>query len=644
MSAPESPPAPTPTARQLLLAWLAGAVVLALLVSGAMLRTRNLAARSLNERHARKLAGELGGQVRLLLALRQLEAERGPAPGGVGSRERMAALLGHVAKVRGVTEAVILERVTSAADLPFVHRLSVLAHTDARFPPGPLAAGEGGDPKARWRAKDLHDWYVTSVESVERDSARARTLSACGAAASLEARVEDRCAVQDLRWASSSAQGDRIETGWVIAGPGRTFFAGVRLRPTERPVSPPYAWIVLLALFALALTLPQATARSRRWPWLAVGAGLALMSVGCGALLAGYEAWSMRAGAAPGFLDILRTGVRARAPGGLTAVLWLMGTALALLVPILGWRGTWGRASRAMVEHRLGYAYILPAALGMLVLVLVPFVIGLGLGFFNHCDGRYDFVGLRNFGEILSGGGTPITDAGNFYFTLGVTLLWTTLNVALHLSIGLLLALLLKDPLLKGKGIYRVLLILPWAVPNYITALMWKGMFHQQFGAVNQVLSVFGIENMSWFSTFWTAFTANVVTNTWLGFPFMMVVCLGALQSIPNDLYEAAEVDGASRWYQFSRITLPLLKPALLPSVILGSIWTFNMFNVIYLVSGGEPGGSTDILITEAYRWAFIRHERYGLAAAYATLIFLILLSYTLITNRITKANEGALE
>jgi arabinogalactan oligomer / maltooligosaccharide transport system permease protein len=189
-----------------------------------------------------------------------------------------------------------------------------------------------------------------------------------------------------------------------------------------------------------------------------------------------------------------------------------------------------------------------------------------------------------------------------------------------------------------------VLLILPWAVPNYITALMWKGMFHQQFGAVNQLLAALGLEQVSWFSGFWTAFTANVVTNTWLGFPFMMVVCLGALQSIPNDLYEAAEVDGAGRWYQFSRITLPLLKPALLPSVILGSIWTFNMFNVIYLVSGGEPGGSTEILITEAYRWAFIRHERYGLAAAYATLIFLILLGYTLITNRLTKANEGALE
>ena len=121
----------------------------------------------------------------------------------------------------------------------------------------------------------------------------------------------------------------------------------------------------------------------------------------------------------------------------------------------------------------------------------------------------------------------------------------------------------------------------------------------------------------------------------------MMVVSLGALGSIPSDLYEAADVDGANRWQKFRYITLPLLKPALFPAIILGCIWTFNMFNIIYLVSGGEPGGATDILITEAYRWAFQRGERYGYAAAYSTIIFLILLVYSLTTNRLTRATEG---
>jgi arabinogalactan oligomer/maltooligosaccharide transport system permease protein len=163
-------------------------------------------------------------------------------------------------------------------------------------------------------------------------------------------------------------------------------------------------------------------------------------------------------------------------------------------------------------------------------------------------------------------------------------------------------------------------------------------MFQKQFGAVNALLDAVGIGGVSWFSEFATSFAANVVTNTWLGFPFMMVVALGALESIPRDLYEAAAVDGAGRWKRFVHITLPNLRPALMPAVVLGSVWTFNMFNVIYLVSGGKPAGATDILVTQAYRWAFERGQRYGMAAAYATIIFLILVGWTLLANRLSRA------
>ena len=138
---------------------------------------------------------------------------------------------------------------------------------------------------------------------------------------------------------------------------------------------------------------------------------------------------------------------------------------------------------------------------------------------------------------------------------------------------------------------------------------------------------------------FWTAFAANVTTNTWLGFPFMLVVSLGALQSIPADLYEAAEVDGATRWQQFRHITLPLLRPALVPALLLGSVWTFNMFNVIYLVSGGQPGHATDILVTEAYRLAF-EQDRYGYAAAWSVLIFVVLLAWGFVTRRAGEDDE----
>jgi arabinogalactan oligomer/maltooligosaccharide transport system permease protein len=199
--------------------------------------------------------------------------------------------------------------------------------------------------------------------------------------------------------------------------------------------------------------------------------------------------------------------------------------------------------------------------------------------------------------------------------------------------------------MLNTKGLafrawYRVLLILPWALPNYITALIFKGMFHQQFGVINQIFQMVGLRPLAWFDGPLTSFLAVLTTNGWLSFPFMMVVSLGALQSIPSDLYEAARVDGATRWQQFRSITLPSLKPALVPAVILSVIWTFNQFNVIYLVSAGQPSGATEILITQAYKLAFEQY-RYGYAAAYSMVIFVILLVYGTWQNRVTKASEG---
>ena len=118
----------------------------------------------------------------------------------------------------------------------------------------------------------------------------------------------------------------------------------------------------------------------------------------------------------------------------------------------------------------------------------------------------------------------------------------------------------------------------------------------------------------------------------------MMVVTLGALTGVPSDVLEAAEVDGATRWQAFRLVTLPLLRPTLLPAVVLGSVWTFNMFNVVFLVSGGDPDGTTDILVSEAYRWAFTREAQYGYAAAYAVLIFLLLAAMTRVTSRKVEA------
>lgn len=281
---------------------------------------------------------------------------------------------------------------------------------------------------------------------------------------------------------------------------------------------------------------------------------------------------------------------------------------------------------RELRRSATAYRYLSLTTTAVVALVILPLAAGVAISFFSGRGRDFVYVGLGNYWDILSGGGGALLAPGSFWFVLAVTVLWTALNVALHLLIGATLALLLNQSKLAGSKLYRVLLILPWAVPSYVTALTWKGMFHRQFGAINALLELCGVRPIDWFSRWLTAFSADLLTNVWLGFPFMMVVTLGALTSISKDVYEAADVDGASGIQRLRLITLPLLRPVLAPALVMGAAWTFNGFNVVFLVSGGEPGGTTDILVSEAYRWAFTRSSQYGYAAAYAVLIFGLLL------------------
>ena len=282
------------------------------------------------------------------------------------------------------------------------------------------------------------------------------------------------------------------------------------------------------------------------------------------------------------------------------------------------------------------WGFLMPGLVSTALLVLVPAIVAALMSFFELQDGSFVYVGTANFADILAPSWDRVFASRSFYFALGVTILWTFVNVVLHLSLGMLLAIALRPAWVKMRTLFRVLLVLPWAIPNYITALMWKGMFHAQVGAINALLAPFGFKDFPWFNEFHTAFFANVITNTWLGFPFMMVVTLGALTNIPKEVEEAAVLDGATRMQRFFWVLFPYLRPALVPAVILGSVWTFNMFNVVYLVSGGEPASQTDILISEAYRWAFERGQRFGYAAAYSVLIFVFLLGYGRLTSRLT--------
>ncbi|MGB1699870.1 MAG: ABC transporter permease subunit, partial [Nannocystaceae bacterium] len=295
------------------------------------------------------------------------------------------------------------------------------------------------------------------------------------------------------------------------------------------------------------------------------------------------------------------------------------------------------------------YRYVLHGVILVGLLVIGPILVGAATSLFAGQPHQMYYVGVQHFVDILTARSGDLFASGSFYVVLAVTVVWTVTNVVLHLAIGVSLAVILSRPLLKLKTVYRVLLVLPWSVPSYVTALAWKGMFHRQFGAVTGIIQGinewFGtdLEPISWFATFGTSFAANLATNVWLGFPFMMVVTLGALTAVPKDVLEAAEVDGATPFQRLWHVTLPMIKPTMIPATVLGSIWTFNMFNVVFLVSGGEPDGTTDILISEAYRWAFTREARYGYAAAYAVLIFLILAAASTAGARwIDRAKERA--
>jgi len=285
--------------------------------------------------------------------------------------------------------------------------------------------------------------------------------------------------------------------------------------------------------------------------------------------------------------------------------------------------------------NRLAYFYTMPAFVLMAMMIVYPFLYNVAISFSNmnlthFRDWR--ITGLGNYLQVMAD--------RSFWYYLSKTVLWTVLNVFFHVFIGVALALVLNKDI-KGKTFFRTLLILPWAVPQYITALTWRGMFNSEYGAVNLLLSQWFGVSVPWLSTEWGAFTACLITNIWLGFPFMMIIALGGLQSIPDELYEAAEIDGSSWWHKLRHITLPLLKPVMVPAITLGVIWTFNNFNVVWLVSnGGEPSDKTHILVSWIYKSAFT-YFRMGYAAAFSMLIFAILLLFGWNFISRTKATEA---
>lgn len=295
-------------------------------------------------------------------------------------------------------------------------------------------------------------------------------------------------------------------------------------------------------------------------------------------------------------------------------------------------------------KQPLPYWFIIPSLVLIAFAIVFPFFYNVALSFSNMSLTRFrewEITGLQNYRDAVT---TP-----KIWGVLIKTIIWTVVNVFCHVALGVLLAVAL-DKVRLGKSIYRVLLIIPWAVPAYITALTWRGMFDNEFGIIPQSLQAWGITAwleswgiapINWLKHPWGAFAACLLTNIWLGFPFMMIITLGGLQGIPRELYEAAAIDRASRWAQFWHITVPMLRPVLIPAITLGTIWTFNNLNVVWLVSnGGEPSDSTHILVSYVYKAVFNLYQ-YGYGAALSLLIFGMILAISLVMMRTSRATEG---
>ncbi|KAF2417943.1 ABC transporter permease subunit [Microbacterium sp. B35-30] len=253
------------------------------------------------------------------------------------------------------------------------------------------------------------------------------------------------------------------------------------------------------------------------------------------------------------------------------------------------------------------------------------------------------FVGFENFVKAV----TDASIRGPLLSVTAWTFVFAAVSVASTFFLGLLLALVFNHKGMRFKNTYRIMLILPYAFPAFLGALVWAGMMNESFGFINQVL--LGGAEIPWLTDPWLAKVSVLLVNLWLGFPYMFLVCMGALQGIPEEVNEAGVMDGANPWQIFRRIKLPLLLVTVTPLLIASFAFNFNNFNLIYMLTGGGPRmedtairvGHTDILISMVYKVAFTGENRdYGLASAFTILIFIVVALISIVSFRKTKALE----
>lgn len=275
--------------------------------------------------------------------------------------------------------------------------------------------------------------------------------------------------------------------------------------------------------------------------------------------------------------------------------------------------------------------YLLPALISIIIFTIIPIVYTVVIAFTDYTmysQGHIKFVGFANFIEVLTG---PFKEV--FLPVFGWNIIFAVVSTAGTFFLGLIVAMAVNNPNIKEKSVYRAILIIPWALPATVAILSWQGLLNGSYGAINNLLlNLHLISNpIQWLTEPTWARVALIIVNIWLGFPYMMNVCLGALGAIPDSYYEAADVDGASKWLQFRKITLPSLAQISYPLLISSFAFNFNNFGSAFLITKGGPprmstqfAGYTDILASVNYKLS-TQFGRFEIASAISIIIFLIL-------------------
>ena len=268
----------------------------------------------------------------------------------------------------------------------------------------------------------------------------------------------------------------------------------------------------------------------------------------------------------------------------------------------------------------IAYALIAPAALYIILIVAWPLLETIRLSFTNSSLAGEDYVGLENYQKMFS--------SKKFNGIVTRTFVWMFFSVSLKLIIGLIGAVLLNANL-KGRSIFRVLVMPPWVVPIAIGMLGWLWLYNGYFGIIAGVGMRTGILDgpFGFLAYKQSAFISTIIADVWVGTPMVTVFFLAAMQGVPRDLYEAAYCDGASRWDRFFKITLPQITPVIITMSLLSAIWTFNSFEIIWILTEGGPRGSTTTLIIDTYKQA-LGNYKFGRGAARAVVVMILLILF----------------